>query len=275
MFKGYKMPIKPSKRVKAISYESFHALDYKVMGMAFSIHRELGRFWNEKIYQNELAYRCQKAGMDVAGEVAIEASYQDFRKSYFIDLLINNAIYELKAAKSLTKEHEKQTINYLMLTGMNYAKLLNFRPSSVQYRFVSTNLTPRARYHFTIIDNDWHDIDKRSMWLKSMVLDLLGDWGAFLETTLFYDALTHFLGGEDKILTKIKVTKGAHHIGVQKVHLLSSDVAFKITSVTKNEQSYERNLYRFIRFTSLRAIQWINMNHELILFKTIFNKAYA
>ena len=22
----------------------------------------MGRFWNEKIYQNELAYRCQKAG---------------------------------------------------------------------------------------------------------------------------------------------------------------------------------------------------------------------
>ncbi|MFQ5866000.1 MAG: hypothetical protein ACE5IW_12300 [bacterium] len=51
------MPIKPSVQTKPISYDDFHSLDYEVMGIVFSIHRDLGRFWNEKIYQNELAYR--------------------------------------------------------------------------------------------------------------------------------------------------------------------------------------------------------------------------
>jgi GxxExxY protein len=59
-------------------------------------------------------------------------SYEDFIKVYYIDLLINNAIYELKTAQILTGEHEKQTINYLMLTGLNHAKLINMRPPSVQ-----------------------------------------------------------------------------------------------------------------------------------------------
>ncbi|NIA31191.1 MAG: GxxExxY protein [Actinobacteria bacterium] len=263
------MPINLSTQIQTISYESFHTLDYQVMGIAFSIHREMGRFWNEKIYQNELSYRCQKAGLDVASEVAIEASHQDFCKSYFIDLLINNAIYELKAARSLTKEHEKQTINYLMLTGLNYAKLLNFRSPSVQYRFVSTNLTPEKRHNFTVIDDDWRNLDEKSIWLKKMLLGLLSDWGAFLEVTLFYDALTYFLGGEDEVLKSIEVCNSMHHIGAQKVHLLSSDVAFKITSITKNEQYYEKHLYRFIQYTSLKAIEWINMNHDKILFKTI------
>lgn len=58
------MPVKPSKLVEPISYDDFHSLDYDVMGIVFSIHRELGRYWNEKIYQNELAYRCRKAGFE-------------------------------------------------------------------------------------------------------------------------------------------------------------------------------------------------------------------
>ncbi|MFQ5864676.1 MAG: hypothetical protein ACE5IW_05540 [bacterium] len=51
------MPIKLSVQSRPISYDDFHSLDYEVMGIVFSIHRDLGRFWNEKIYQNELAYR--------------------------------------------------------------------------------------------------------------------------------------------------------------------------------------------------------------------------
>lgn len=78
------MPIIHSVWIKAISEEEFHVLDYKVMGLAFSIQRELGRFWNEMIYQKELAYRCQQAGFEhVATEVPIRVSYQDFNKFYY------------------------------------------------------------------------------------------------------------------------------------------------------------------------------------------------
>ena len=107
------MPIKPGFHTQRISCDDFHALDYEVMGIVFSIHRDLGRFWNEKIYQNELAYRCQKT------------------------------------------------------------------------------------------------------------------------------------------------------------HLLNSNVAFKITTVTKDEKSNENHLRRFIRYTSLKAIHWINFDHDRVIFKTI------
>ncbi|NIS38718.1 GxxExxY protein [Candidatus Saccharibacteria bacterium] len=136
------MPIQLGVKTTEISHDDYHTIDYEVMGIVFSIHRESGRFWNEKIYQNELAYRCQKAGLkDVATEVPIYVSYKDFIKTYSIDLLINNVIFELKAAQNLTGEHKKQIINYLMLTGLNHAKLINLRPSSVLHRFVTTNIT--------------------------------------------------------------------------------------------------------------------------------------
>ena len=69
------MPIKPGIQMAPVSYSDFHSLDYEIMGLVFSIHNDMGRFWNEKIYQKELAHRCQKAGFgNIATEVPIEVS---------------------------------------------------------------------------------------------------------------------------------------------------------------------------------------------------------
>lgn len=73
------MPIDYAFKTKRISEDDFHALDYQVMALAFSIHRELGRLWNEKIYQNELADRCLKSGFEkVDIEVPLKVSYNHF-----------------------------------------------------------------------------------------------------------------------------------------------------------------------------------------------------
>jgi GxxExxY protein len=48
---------------------------------------------------------------------------------YFLDLLIENAvIVEIKAAKTLSKEHEAQLLNYLKASGIEVGLLLNFGP---------------------------------------------------------------------------------------------------------------------------------------------------
>jgi len=73
------MPIEYAFKVKHISKAEFYAIDYEVMGLAFAIHRELGRLWSETSYQNELAYHCPKAGFEkVSSKVAICVAYKDF-----------------------------------------------------------------------------------------------------------------------------------------------------------------------------------------------------
>lgn len=264
------MPIRLDFQPEPISYDDYHALDYKVMGIAFSIHRDMGRLWNEKIYQNALARRCRKAGIEnVATEVPIYVSYNDFTKLYKIDILIGNVIYEMKAAQTLTGEHEKQTINYLMLTGLRHAKLINMRPSSVKHRFVTTNITPGIRFDFTIDDAHWQELDESSVWLKKMLKNLIAEWGTFLELTLFHEAIVHFLGGEVAVIKEIEVRDGTHLLGKQKVSLLSPDVAFKFSAMTKDQKQYENHLRRFLRYTPLKAIHWINFNHEKVFLKTI------
>jgi len=265
------MPIKHKMAIKPIAESEFHLLDYKIMELVFSIHKDLGRFCDEKIYQNELSYRCKKMGIaKVATEVPIQVSYKDFIKHYYMDLLVNNAVlYEFKAVKNLTGEHQKQALNYLLLMGMQNGKLVNMRPQSVQYRFVSTKLTPEKRYKFTIDDQEWKNIDEDSIWLKRLMAKLLSEWGVFLDTNLFYDAIKHFQGGEENIVKKIEIVRDSRILGTQKAHLLNPTVAFKISAVTKDGSFYEKHLHRFISHTSLRAIQWINFDHDKIVFKTI------
>ena len=191
-------------------------------------------------------------------------------KTYYMDLLINNGImYEFKTAKTINGEHRKQALNYLLLAGLNHGKLVNMKPQTVQHEFVSTKLTSERRYKHTINDRRWVDIDQDSSWLKELMFELLSDWGAFLDTDLFYDAIKHFRGGEENVVKRIEVVNDSRVLGTQRAHLLNSRTAFEISAVTRNACSYEQHLRRLISHTSLRAIQWINLNHHNITFETI------
>lgn len=169
----------------------------------------------------------------------------------------------------LTGAHQQQTLNYLFLLGMQHGKLINMRPSSVESRFVSTGLTSEKRHNYKIEDQYWQGIDEDSVRLKSLMVNLLNEWGAFLDTSLFYDAIIHFRGGEDNVVKTVEARNSTHVMGRQKVHLLNPEIAFKISSMAKEEKYYEHHLCQFLHYTSLKAIQWINFKHDLIVFKTI------
>jgi GxxExxY protein len=265
------MPIKCSVMIESISENDFYLLDHKVMETVFSIHKDIGRFYDEKIYQNELAHRCQEMGFDtVATEVPIQVSFRDFIKLYYLDLLINNRVmYELKAVNAITGEHRKQALNYLLLLGMRYGKLINMRPESVQHSFVSTRLTSKKRFEYTVDDRLWNDLDEDSIWLKELLVRLLSEWGAFLDTNLYYDAVYHFRGGEEDVVKRIEVINDKRVLGAQRAHILNSEIGFKITAITKGDSFYEQHLRKFLNHTRLRAIQWINFKHDKIVFKTV------
>lgn len=45
------MPISINHLIKEFSEKEFHDLDYRIMNLAFQAHNDLGRFYDEKIYQ--------------------------------------------------------------------------------------------------------------------------------------------------------------------------------------------------------------------------------
>ena len=109
------MPVECSLPLHLLGQEEFHTIDKIVMGLAFDIHNDLGRFLDERIYQDELAHRCRGAGLNPLREVGMRIAYGDFVKNYFMDLVVaDGVIYELKACECLTSAHERQLINYLV-----------------------------------------------------------------------------------------------------------------------------------------------------------------
>ncbi|WP_168442747.1 GxxExxY protein [Pontiella desulfatans] len=245
-------------------------MDKLVTGMAFDIHNEFGRFCDENIYQAELMERCISAGIEGHSEVEIRVSYDTFHKSYFIDLLLSNSIvYELKTAKTLNGEHRKQILNYLLLANLAHGALINFRPASVAHEFASTRLTMEQRLDYTLVDDGWKKLDGDSEKLRTIMSNLLQDWGAFLDSNLYTEAITHFLGGEEQVVQAIPVSKGNRVLGKQNVHLLNPATAFIVSATTKNPGYYQNHIQRFLDHTDIKAIQWINLNHAKIEFRTL------
>ena len=86
---------------------------------AYAIHIYHGHGHLEKVYENALAHRLRKAGLDVKQQHPITVYDEDGTVigEYFADLLVDGRlIVELKACRALTDEHVAQILGYLKST---------------------------------------------------------------------------------------------------------------------------------------------------------------
>ena len=240
------------------------------MGHAFDIHNEIGRFLDEKIYQSELAERVTRSNLDAMREVSLHASHKSFSKDYYIDLLVNrSSIYELKTADSLNGHHHKQTIHYLLLANLRHGKIINFRPGSVESKFVSTTLDLNKRRSYSIDQRNWINIDDFGEILKNTLCSLLDDWGTCLEANLYREALLHLLKFPDGGLVPVEIHIEGRLSGRQRMCLLTPTTAWHLSAIHKHFQSYENHILRLLQLTRLKAIHWINLNNLNVTLKTL------
>ncbi len=105
------------------------ALSDKVRQTAYDIHVYHAHGHLEKVYENALAHRLRKAGLEVKQQHPIQVFDEDgtIIGDYLADLLVERAlIVELKAAKSLAPEHEAQVLGYLKSARIQHGLLINF-----------------------------------------------------------------------------------------------------------------------------------------------------
>lgn len=104
---------------------------------AYAIHKYHAHGHLEKVYENALAHRLRKAGLEVAQQHPLKVADEDgaIIGEYFVDLLVNNVlIVELKAARSLAPEHEAQVLAYLRGTSLKHGLLINFGSPKFEIR---------------------------------------------------------------------------------------------------------------------------------------------
>jgi GxxExxY protein len=261
------MPIELQETFRVLDQQAFGEIAYEVMERAFQVHNKLGRFFDEDAYQHELAYVFGSRAMT---EVPILVKHADFCKTYFIDLLVDKgAIFELKTVSHLADEHRVQLISYLMMTGIRHGKLINFRPERVEHEFVNTTLTLADRTIFNVDDSAWDASVEQVPEIRRRVEAFLRDWGTGLDLQLYVDALTHFLGGEDRVVREIDIVSEGRCISHQKVRCAGDDAVFKITALTEKLESFESHAYRFLQHTNLKHFLWINVTLRTVTMKTL------
>jgi GxxExxY protein len=264
------MPIHCAVEIPVLTPEQFKRQDYRVMGLAFACQNGLGRLCDEGVYETDLAARLRAGGVpDVYTQEPITVTHRDFSKIYFLDLLADGSLYELKSVSALTGEHQAQLLHYMLLLGLRCGKLLNFGPESVEGKLVVTRLTPEIRRRLAVDDSRWQAITAACGDLRSILIDLLADWGAFLEVPLYQEALTHFLGGEEQVVQRVALARDGLALGTQRMHVHGPGVAFVITAYTSQRASHEINLRKLLALTPLTALQWVNLEHANIQFTTL------
>jgi GxxExxY protein len=258
------MPIKVGATTRRLDQNEFGRIAYDVMGCVFEIHNEFGRFFDEKVYKLELSRR--RPGVQL--EVPIEVKFESFRKLYFLDALVDGgAPFEFKAVESLTNRHWSQLLHYLLMADLSHGKLVNLRTEQVQHEFVNTNLRASKRKGFEIADQSWQEIGDKPIlkWCTAFLREV----GAGLDISLYEEALTHLLGGEEQALQEVKVISGGSVLSQQKFRLVAPNVAFKVTALNDDPHLYENHARRLLEHTSLEAIQWINVTLDQVSFRTI------
>ena len=110
-------------------------LTYKIIGLLFKIHTELGCGFPEKIYQRAIELELQRAGLDYKREKEVKLKYSDnIIGAFRLDLVVDEkVIIEIKALEYLPKVSKEQLISYLKATPYEVGILANFGTSKLEY----------------------------------------------------------------------------------------------------------------------------------------------
>lgn len=104
---------------------------------SYDIHVYHGHGHLEKVYENALAHRLRKAGLDVKQQHPLKVYDEDGTEigDYVADLLVEDRlIVELKAAKTIADEHVAQMLGYLKASRVEHGLLINFGSYRFQIR---------------------------------------------------------------------------------------------------------------------------------------------
>ena len=113
------------------------ALCDQVRQIAYDIHFYHGHGHLEKVYENALAHRLRKAGLDIKQQCPLTVYDEDGTAlgDYLADLLVEGVlIVELKTAKTLAPEHEAQVLGYLKSSRVGHGLLINFGSHKFEIR---------------------------------------------------------------------------------------------------------------------------------------------
>jgi GxxExxY protein len=110
---------------------------YKIMGILFDVHSNLGGGFSEIVYKDALEYEFKLNNIPFEREKEYEVSYKDIvlnHKFYTDFVLFEKIILEVKSSENLHPKHYSQCLNYLKVSKNKLAILANFNSVSLEHK---------------------------------------------------------------------------------------------------------------------------------------------
>lgn len=258
------MPITPSLLLRPVSDDEFAVVDAAVMRCAYAVQNKFGRLFDEQIYESDLAARLRAEGFEVHTQVPIAVTHQGFKTAYFLDLVVNHMVYELKVVSTLTGEHDAQALHYAMLQDIPLVKLINFGEQRVRGKLLRNALQTADRHHPILRNSGLRFFTPNCERLVTYLRAIIHDWGTHLFNQLYNEALVELFGGEAHCARRLELWDGTLRLGTHRVPLHADRYAFIVTSLSHDQAAYQEHLNVLLTHARLKGIQWINLNHSRV-----------
>lgn len=111
-------------------------LSYKIVGILFDVHNELGYGYSESHYQKAIAIALAEKSIRFKEQVYMPTYFRDkIVGKYFLDYLIEDKIIlEIKKDSRFSKKHIDQVNYYLKSSDKRLAILANFDKDGVKFK---------------------------------------------------------------------------------------------------------------------------------------------
>ena len=106
-----------------------------IVNASLEMHKALGPGLLESVYEQVLAGKLEKEGLQVEVQKKISITYEDIliENAFRADLVVNDlVIVELKSVEKLEKVHFKQLLTYLRLSNKKLGLLINFNTELIK-----------------------------------------------------------------------------------------------------------------------------------------------
>ena len=104
---------------------------YDIIGFCQSVHKEMGPFLNEYMYQDALEILFKERDVSHTREYYFSVDFhgQRIQHKHYVDFLVKDKVLvECKAIEALGSEQRQQLWNYMRLTKLRVGILYNFAP---------------------------------------------------------------------------------------------------------------------------------------------------
>ncbi|HEY1045068.1 MAG TPA: GxxExxY protein [Bacteroidia bacterium] len=110
-------------------------ISYAIRGAIFEVYNQVGVGLLESVYKKALKFELINQGLMVQTEVPVPFIYKghDMNLGFRLDMLVEGkVIVEVKAIKETIPFHHMQVINYLKLSKLKLAILVNFHTDHIE-----------------------------------------------------------------------------------------------------------------------------------------------